>query len=312
MQQEKQYRSHVDSKGFNRNKESGIIEFLRSIYPDNCPNINYRHFDEEGYFYEDSDEEIESIYKLPKDHPLFIKYKMKKIKTDRLYDEDGFDINGYYWKKKADGTREKTDSLYNEEGYDVNGFNQKGIHRVTKLPYDERYFDKDGINIYTEDIYDIMGFNINGIIFSGNYYTDNLRIYDGLELFSGNYVVPTIIIGKQEYTCEEISKRVIKAIKDDKLELFISTFADNHAMSKKEMKEKINNALIYNITINPSFKTQLFFVINEIKDKIKLNRTMLKQLEKYVDDNEDEIERIKKEINKSTSIISSLSPSLRG
>lgn len=308
----KSYRRRHDLRGFDRNGISGISEFLRDIYTETSLNINYRNFDIDGYFYMDSEETVDLNYKLPENLPLYKKYSKKKIKTDRKYDDAGFDKDGYYWKKNQDGTREKTDSLYDEEGYDVNGFNESGIHKATKLPYNERYFDKDGVNIYTKTEYDILNSDINCLTQSGNYFNEARRLYDGFDMYTRDYTEATISIGRENYICKELADKVIQAIKDNKLDLLISSFAEYHSLTKKEIKEKINYALIYCITIDSSFKQQLSLIINDVKERIKINRSILKNLSEDALENENEIERIKKEINKSTTMMNDLSQSLRG
>lgn len=70
--------------------------------------------------------------------------------TNTEYDEHGFNIDCLYI--KYDATTDsyiQTNDSYDEDGYDINGYNKRNfdrnnIHRVTGLPYDELFFDKDG------------------------------------------------------------------------------------------------------------------------------------------------------------------------
>ena len=69
--------------------------------------------------------------------------------TNTEYDERGFNIDCLYI--EYDATTDsyiQTNDPYDEDGYDIDGYNRRNfdrnnIHRVTGLPYDELFFDKD-------------------------------------------------------------------------------------------------------------------------------------------------------------------------
>lgn len=105
----------------------------------------------------------------------------KNIKSDDVYDLDGFnkygyDRNGYdkngfniYFKHKDTGTVYNEEG-YNYKGYDRHGFDKNGINKKTGTEYNEEGYDKFGYNKeglnkkgFYRDGFDINGFNKDGI-----------------------------------------------------------------------------------------------------------------------------------------------------
>lgn len=105
------------------------------------------------------------------DQRLFNTKTRKNVLTDSYVDENGFDIDGYYWKKDENGVYYNTGLRYDEEGYnyqrvDKHGFNKEHlIWNADKKQFKER--NKYGFNYlgrYKDNsLYDSHGFDIDGI-----------------------------------------------------------------------------------------------------------------------------------------------------
>lgn len=117
------------------------------------------------------------------------------VRTNELYDEHGFDIDhnhmvtgtkldernfdidGYWYIYNPDtDTYENSHKKYDLQSYDIEGFNKRNfnsshLHKITKLPYDEMFFDEEGYywalqpdgsrvktnNIFNEEMFDREG-----------------------------------------------------------------------------------------------------------------------------------------------------------
>ena len=76
----------------------------------------------------------------------------KNIKTNSIYDEDGYDIFGW----NAEEINKETHSKYDKDGFDMLGYNREGYDREG---YDEDGYDRGG---YDEDGYDRGGYDKYG------------------------------------------------------------------------------------------------------------------------------------------------------
>lgn len=81
-------------------------------------------------------------------------YSLNQMKSDKLYDKNGFDYTGY----DKDG--------YDKKGFDLYGYNRKGFDKngYDKLGYDVFGYTQDGYDLNQMNIlgYDADGFNMSG------------------------------------------------------------------------------------------------------------------------------------------------------
>lgn len=89
------------------------------------------------------------------------------MNTGTMVNSRGFNQQGYYCIKQEDGTFIVTDRIYDDEGYNIDGYDENGFTRehnyLTGKKVDDYGFKYDGINIKTGTEWDIHKFNIKKI-----------------------------------------------------------------------------------------------------------------------------------------------------
>ena len=223
----------IDKNGFDY---YGDIIISRSEEKEVKSKINLRGFDADGNYY--------------------IKTEAGYKKTDRKVDENGFDIDGYFY-KEVNGDLINTHDKYNENGFDIHGFDKKGKHSVTKLKYDENYFDASGINVITGTNYSIAGYTID------NYYNyamkQEVRIKDNIVDFA---------------ECLDIATKYLSLPFDERKEFYDSI--SEPTQTAESINNTIYQCIIIACVISDEFKKRYSEYIlqktvrmKEIKEQIK-------------------------------------------
>ena len=119
----------LDAYGFNY---LGLYKETESHYDNHGFDVNHINKDTSDY-YDKHEFDINGINK----------------ETHTNLNEYGFDIDGYYYEILENGNKIKTNRLYDLAGYNIDGVNRYG-------------FDRNGINVDTGMKYDIMGFDQDG------------------------------------------------------------------------------------------------------------------------------------------------------
>lgn len=182
--------SKVDENGFNVN---GMF-FVGGMF-NNFRNYNSRFFDRDGFYYKkDSNSD-------------------KRIKTNRKFDENGFNLNGYA--VITNENSEKKFSKINKYGFDcygdwhdpnnsgkvskrdLYGFDIKGIHFKTKTKFDMKNFDRDGF-YYEDGIKTVRKYNNDYFDRNGYYWiiSDN-----------GERVKSNLVYDDEGYNFEGLNKK---------------------------------------------------------------------------------------------------------
>ena len=122
--------------------------------------------------------------------------------TGLLYNKQGFDRDGFYWKLIDEEHRQKTEEKYNERGFDI-----FGLHKITRKRFDidgcnssgrpvsglpDGFFDSEGFywkliddvfkktdSIYNDDGFDVNGNNKNGTLYDAHGFDVNGRYRNG-------------------------------------------------------------------------------------------------------------------------------------
>lgn len=118
------------------------------------------------------------------------------IYTNSPANKDGFDKEGYFWRKGHDGKYVKTDSKYGDDGYNKEGYNRYNFDRnhmiLIQLDHYEKVYDiKEGREIVSNAYYSYTnenGFNYKGIHKNGTLYDDNGFDIEGLHKDTGEVV----------------------------------------------------------------------------------------------------------------------------
>ena len=195
---------------------------------------NNKGFDVEGYYWE-------------------LKENGIRVKTDRLYDDNGFGLDGYYWELKENGVRVKTNSKFNEKGLDCRGFRKDGIHSVTKLKYDENYFDINGINCVTNGRYSLTGFNVNGIY-------NSARVSPVMSEYEGHNE-------KNDLKCIYVAKKFLR-LEFDRKDLVLDDIPGS-SRNKKVLLEKLYAYVVAAAVIDPEIKLKLVEYTNNLMKEIE-------------------------------------------
>lgn len=102
------------------------------------------------------------------------------VKTERLYNNSYFDIDGYYWDLNKENIRVKTNKKYDDEGYDINGLNKQ-------------YFNRNGeFQNEPNEFHNNFGFDCNSIHMDTKKTYDR-RLFTGLE--NSKYSYTNLITG---------------------------------------------------------------------------------------------------------------------
>ena len=216
---------YEDSRGFN-------IDGIFTINGGNEP-YDLRNFDVDGYYYE-------------------LQPDGTRKKTDRKYDDKYYDVEGYYYELQPDGIRKKTDRKYNDNGIDYHGFDKNGIHNITKLDYDENYFQADGINIITGTHFSLTGHDINGIC-----NRDKASPYTYIHMGGRDDL---------DLECVYIAKKAL-SLPIDKRELVFEDIPDN-IKNKKALNEKLYKYIIAAAVIDPEVKQMLVDYVLKLSEEI--------------------------------------------
>ena len=173
-------------------------------------------------------------------------------KTNRKYNSKGFDIDGYYW-KLIDGEYKNTNQKYDDNGFDCHGFNKEGIHNITKLNYDERYFKQDGINIITGTEFSLTGYNING-----RFFKNRISAYAKTHMYNRD---------DQELECIYIAKRAL-SLSFDKRDRVLDDIP-SESRNKKVLTDLLYKNIVAAAVIDPEVKDMLIDYIKKLSDEIK-------------------------------------------
>ncbi len=148
--------------------------------------------------------------------------------TNMFYDSDGFDINAF----DEDGYNAKG---YNKSGFDKDGYNAKGYDKFGfgKDGYNENNFDKNGIHKFTRVKYDENDYDIEGSLNVDKYKT--LATSDILFIFEEIKSINTLITKDQFETTKSFKKRLSNL---EKIKL-------------KSKNDLLNTVFVINFTFKP-------------------------------------------------------------
>lgn len=118
------------------------------------------------------------------------------IYTNSPANKDGFDKEGYFWRKDKDGIYVKTDSKYGDDGYNKEGYDRYNFDRnhmilIESDGYDKVYDVKEGKEVYAKQYYSYTnkyGFNYQRIHKNGTLYDDNDFDIEGINKDTGEVV----------------------------------------------------------------------------------------------------------------------------
>ena len=212
------------------------------------------------------------------------------------YDKDGYDREGYDREGYDSVGRDRDEKngvpivndVYDEEGYDYHNFDRNGIHKVTKLPYDENYFMKDGNNLITGTRYSLTGHNIDGKFNSKRVSSYALRyMYNDKE---------------KGLECVYIARELLTS-KFESKDNIASLYVPSESRNKKVLTEKLYKYVVAAAVLDPEIKELLRIYVVKLLRKIHELKTLVEEEKKKVDKDEDLIKLYKKRISEYNEMI---------
>ena len=147
--------------------------------------LNENNFDYKGHFYEKVNGKLIDRGPVYDSHGFY--FNGIHYKTNKYYDERGFDKDGYWYKQNADGEYINTHSKYNDKGFDIDRLTIR--HNVYGIPFRD-YVDEHGFDEYGFYHMPVVGPNKNGLF-------DSERIPFIQEEGFRNYISGTIYYAKR-------------------------------------------------------------------------------------------------------------------
>ncbi len=276
---------HFNFKGFYCIVENGKVTVTDSKYDPkgyDRDGYNVEGYDENGYDREGYNKEGYNSFGYNREGYDRDGYKMTGY-NDEGYDRQGRDKSGRY-KDENEGTI-VTEFVYDTDGFDQHGFDKNGIHKITHLPYDEKYFKKDGINIITSTKFSLAGYDIYG-----NYDENRVSSYAKKYMYNDK---------KHGLECVGIARMALSASSIEKAYKFVP----GNERNKKVLSEKLFKYIIAAAVLDDGIKKELEeYVINLLK-KIEELKIEIEKEKAKIDTNTELIKAYKQMISEYKSII---------